>query len=277
MRVKADLGAGYRSVKGLVGGLALHTVCQEAGCPNIFECWTAGTATFLLLGDICTRACSFCEVTTGRPAPLDPEEPARVAEAVARLGLRHAVLTSVDRDDLPDGGAGVFAATIGRIRERVPGCAVEVLVPDFKGDAAALGSVMAAGPEVLNHNLETVARLQREVRTAASYGRSLALLARAKKLAPDGLVKSGLMVGLGESAEEVCGALADLRAVGVDVVTIGQYLRPTARHRPIHRYAPPEEFAAYRQHGAALGLPRVEAGPLVRSSYHAGEAREPVG
>ncbi|MBS1195591.1 MAG: lipoate-protein ligase B/lipoate synthase, partial [Actinobacteria bacterium] len=228
MRVKADLGAGYRSVKGLVGGLALHTVCQEAGCPNIFECWTAGTATFLLLGDVCTRACSFCEVTTGRPAPLDPEEPARVAEAVARLGLRHAVLTSVDRDDLPDGGAGVFAATIGHIRERVPGCAVEVLVPDFKGDAAALGTVMAAGPEVLNHNLETVVRLQREVRTAASYGRSLALLARAKKLAPDGLVKSGLMVGLGESAEEVCGALADLRAVGVDVVTIGQYLRPTA-------------------------------------------------
>jgi lipoic acid synthetase len=277
MRVRADLGPGYRDVKGLVSGLALHTVCREAGCPNIYECWAAGTATFLLLGGVCTRACSFCDVTTGRPGPPDPGEPERVAEAVARLGLRHAVLTSVDRDDLPDGGAEVFAATIRRVRERVPGCAVEVLVPDFKGNPAALATVMEARPEVLNHNVETVVRLQREVRTAASYGRSLALLARAKKLASADLVKSGLMVGLGETREEVLGALADLRAVGVDVVTIGQYLRPTARHRPIDRYAPLEEFAAYRAHGAALGLPRVEAGPLVRSSYHAGEAREAVG
>ncbi len=277
MRVRADLGAGYREVQGLVSGLGLHTVCREAGCPNIYECWAEGTATFLLLGEVCTRACSFCDVTTGRPGPLDPGEPERVAEAVARLGLRHAVLTSVDRDDLADGGAGVFAATIRRLRERVPGCAVEVLVPDFKGDPAALATVMEARPEVLNHNVETVVRLQREVRTAASYGRSLALLARAKRLAPAGLVKSGLMVGLGETREEVRGALADLRAVGVDVVTVGQYLRPTARHRPINRYAPPEEFAAYREHGAALGLPRVEAGPLVRSSYHAGEGRAAVG
>jgi len=277
MRVRADLGAGYRDVKGLVDGLSLHTVCEEAGCPNIYECWAAGTATFLLMGEVCTRACSFCDVATGRPGPLDPGEPARVAEAVARLGLRHAVLTSVDRDDLRDGGSAHFAATIERLRERVPGCAIEVLIPDFKGDPAALATVLAARPEVLNHNLETVARLQREVRTAASYGRSLALLARAKQADPARLVKSGLMVGLGETRDEVLGALADLRAVGVDIVTIGQYLRPTARHRPIDRYATPEEFAAYQAHGAALGLPRVEAGPLVRSSYHAGEAREAVG
>jgi lipoic acid synthetase len=277
MKVRARLGAAYRGVDGLVEGLGLHTVCREAGCPNIYECWAAGTAAFLLLGDVCTRACSFCDVATGRPGPVDPGEPERVAEAVARLGLRHAVLTSVDRDDLPDGGAGQFAAAIRRIRERVPGCAVEVLIPDFKGGRPALETVMAEKPEVLNHNLETVLRLQREVRTAASYGRSLALLARAKAFDPSGLVKSGLMVGLGESREEILGALADLRAVGVDLVTIGQYLRPSARHRPIHRYATPEEFAAYRAAGVALGLARVDAGPLVRSSYHAGEAREAVG
>ena len=277
MRVRASLGAGYRDVQSLVGGLTLHTVCQEAGCPNIYECWAAGTATFLLMGEVCPRACSFCDVSTGRPGPLDPGEPERVAEAVARLGLRHAVLTSVDRDDLPDGGAEVFAATVRRIRERVPGCAVEVLIPDFKGDRAALEVVMGEKPEVLNHNLETVVRLQREVRTAADYGRSLALLARAKRMSPAGLVKSGLIVGLGEAKDEVLGALADLRAVGVDIVTVGQYLRPTARNRPIHRYVTPEEFAAYRAHGASLGLSRVEAGPLVRSSYHAGEAREAAG
>jgi lipoic acid synthetase len=277
MRVRAELGAGYRGLRSLVAGLDLHTVCREAGCPNIYECWAAGTAAFLLLGDVCTRACSFCDVTTGRPGPLDPSEPARVAEAVARLGLSHAVLTSVDRDDLPDGGAAVFAETVRRIRRVVPGCAVEVLIPDFKGDRAALETVAAVEPEVLNHNTETVLRLQREVRTAAGYGRSLALLARAKQLNPVGLVKSGLMVGLGETKEEVLGALADLRAVGVDIVTIGQYLRPTARHRPIHRYVAPEEFAEYTARGEALGLPRVEAGPLVRSSYHAHRAREAVG
>jgi lipoic acid synthetase len=277
MRVRLDAGAGYRGVRSLVGDLELHTVCREAGCPNIYECWAAGTAAFLLMGDVCTRACSFCDVTTGRPGPLDPGEPDRVAEAVSRLGLRHAVLTSVDRDDLPDGGAAHFAAVVHRIRERVPGCTVEVLIPDFKGDRGSLEKIMAERPEVLNHNLETVARLQREVRTAAGYGRSLALLARAKQIDPSGLVKSGLMVGLGETREEVLGALADLRAVGADVVTIGQYLRPSARHRPIHRYAPPEEFAAYQAHGAALGFRRVEAGPLVRSSYHAGETREAAG
>jgi lipoic acid synthetase len=277
LRVRARLGTGYRGLEDLVEGLGLHTVCQEATCPNIYECWSAGTATFLLLGDVCTRACSFCDVTTGRPGPLDPGEPQRVAEAVARLGLRHAVLTSVDRDDLPDGGAEVFASAIRHIRERVPECAVEVLIPDFKGDATPLERVMAERPEVLNHNLETVLRLQREVRTAASYGRSLALLSRAKWLDPAGLVKSGLMVGLGERRDEVLGALADLRAVGVDVVTIGQYLRPTARHRPVHRYATPAEFAEYTARGEALGLSRVEAGPLVRSSYHAGEVRAAAG
>ncbi|MBP1633206.1 MAG: lipoic acid synthetase, partial [Acidobacteria bacterium] len=215
MRVRADLGGGYRGLHRLVEGLGLHTVCREAGCPNIYECWAAGTATFLLLGEVCTRACSFCGVATGRPGPVDPGEPERVAEAVARLSLSHAVLTSVDRDDLPDGGAGVFAETIRRIRQRVPGCAVEVLIPDFKGDAAALALVAEEQPEVLNHNTETVLRLQREVRTAASYGRSLALLGRARRLSPAGLVKSGLIVGMGETREEVLGTLADLRAVGV--------------------------------------------------------------
>ncbi len=277
MRVRADLGAGYRGLRNLVDGLGLHTVCQEAGCPNIYECWAAGTATFLLLGDTCTRACSFCDVATGRPEPVDPGEPARVAEAVARLGLSHAVLTSVDRDDLPDGGAAVFAEAVRQIRRRVPSCAVEVLIPDFKGDPAALETVMAERPEVLNHNTETVLRLQREVRTAASYGRSLALLARAKWMNAGGMVKSGLIVGMGETREEVLGALADLQAVGVDIVTIGQYLRPTARHRPIHRYVPLEEFAEYAARGEALGLRRVEAGPLVRSSYRARLAREAVG
>lgn len=276
MRVRVDLGRGYRGVRRLVDGLQLHTVCQEAGCPNIYECWAAGTATFLLLGGVCTRACSFCDVPTGRPGPVDPDEPARVAEAVARLNLRHAVLTSVDRDDLPDGGAGVFAAAIRHIRERVPGCAVEVLVPDFRGDAGALETVAAERPEVLNHNTETVLRLQREVRTAANYGRSLALLARARALHPGGLVKSGLIVGLGETREEVLGTLADLRAVGVDVVTIGQYLRPTPRHRAIHRYVTPAEFAEYAAVGEGLGLPHVESGPLVRSSYRAHQARAAV-
>jgi lipoic acid synthetase len=276
MRVKADLSSRYRRLRGLLRGFDLHTVCEEAGCPNIYECWAAGTATFMILGDVCTRACSFCDVTTGRPGAVDAGEPARVAEAVAALGIDHAVITSVNRDDLPDGGAAAFAATITEIRRRVPGCEVEVLVPDFKGDPDALATVLAAGPDVLNHNTETVLRLQREVRTAADYGRSLALLARARRTAPVVRVKSGLIVGLGERRAEVLGALADLRAVGVDIVTIGQYLRPTARHRPVHRYVAPEEFAVYRAHGRALGIPHVAAGPLVRSSYRAREAAEAV-
>ncbi len=274
MRVRARMGTEYTGLKKLMRGLDLHTVCEEAGCPNIYECWSQGTATLMILGDRCTRACSFCDVTTGKPTELDVFEPFRAAAAVEEMGLRHAVVTSVNRDDLDDGGSSIFAATVREIRNRVPGCSVEVLIPDFKGDRAALETVMAEKPEVLNHNTETVLRLQREVRTAASYGRSLALLARARWINPSGAVKSGLIVGLGETREEILGALADLRAVGVDIVTIGQYLRPTARHRPVHRYVHPDEFAEYRRFGESIGIARVESGPLVRSSYHARESLE---
>ena len=275
MRIKADLSTdGFRDIKKLMRGMELHTVCEEAGCPNIYECWESGTSTMMLLGDTCTRACAFCDIKTGKPNPVDPEEPRRAAAAVEEMGLRYAVLTSVDRDDLADGGAGVFAATIEAIRERVPECEIEVLIPDFKGDAKPLQTVMDARPAVLNHNTETVLRLQREIRTAANYARSLTLLARAKWANPAGVVKSGLIVGMGETEEEVLGTLADLRTVGVDLVTIGQYLRPTARHRPIDRYVHPDEFERYVEEGERLGLAHVEAGPLVRSSYHAREALE---
>jgi lipoic acid synthetase len=270
MKVRANLASeGYAELKQLMRGLELNTVCEEAGCPNIYECWESGTATLMLLGDTCTRACSFCDVSTGKPGEVDVDEPLRAAEAVQQMGLRHAVLTSVNRDDLPDGGAGIFAETVRRIRDLVPGCDVEVLIPDFKGDRSALETMVGEKPEVLNHNTETVLRLQRDIRTAANYARSLTLLARAKWLNPAGTVKSGLIVGMGETEEEVLGALADLRAVGVDLVTIGQYLRPTPRHRPIHRYVHPDEFARYRSHGESLGIGHVESGPLVRSSYHA--------
>jgi len=273
MKVKADFASeGYRDMKKLMRSEGLTTVCEEAGCPNIYECWTSGTATLMLLGERCTRACSFCDVLTGKPGEVDWDEPRRAAEAVAALNLDHAVLTSVNRDDLDDGGSRVFAETIERIHELRPHCDVEVLVPDFKGDEEALKTVMKANPAVLNHNTETVLRLQREIRTAASYGRSLALLARAKWLNPLGAVKSGLIVGMGESESEVLGALADLCAVGVDIITIGQYLRPTPRHRRIDRYVHPDEFVRYRREGDRLGLPHVEAGPLVRSSYHAKDA-----
>lgn len=277
MRVRADLStAGFRDLKKLMRGLELNTVCEAAQCPNIFECWEAGTSTLMLLGDTCTRACAFCDVATGRPSALDPGEPRRAAAAVERMGLRHAVLTSVNRDDLPDGGAMVFADTVEAIRERLPDCEVEVLIPDFAGDFAALETIMEAKPAVLNHNTETVLRLQREVRSAAGYARSLALLARVKRMNPTGIVKSGLIVGMGETEAEVLGALADLRAVGVDIVTIGQYLRPTSRHRPIARYVHPAEFERYAVEGDRLGLPHVEAGPLVRSSYHASESLEAI-
>lgn len=269
MKVTARMGEEYRDLKKLMRGLDLVTVCEEAGCPNIYECWGQGTATLMILGDKCTRACSFCNVNTGRPTELDVLEPFRAAEAVEKMNLRHAVITSVNRDDLADGGSEIFAETVRQIRDRMPDCDVEVLIPDFKGDREALERVMAAGPAVLNHNTETVLRLQRDIRTSASYGRSLALLARAKWINPNGAVKSGLIVGMGETEDEVLGALADLRAVGVDIVTIGQYLRPTARHRPIHRYVHPDEFARYAAVGDDLGLPHVESGPLVRSSYHA--------
>lgn len=269
MKVTARMDDEYLSLKKLMRSLDLHTVCEEAGCPNIYECWGMGTATLMILGDKCTRACGFCNVTTGRPTEYDVLEPFRAAEAIKSMGLSHAVITSVNRDDLADGGAEIFAATIRETRRIHPACEIEVLVPDLKGDQQALEVILAEHPEVLNHNTETVLRLQREIRTSANYGRSLALLARAKAYYPEGLVKSGLIVGMGEGKDEVLGALSDLRAIGVDIVTIGQYLRPTPRHRPIHRYVDPDEFATYREYGAEIGLPHVESGPLVRSSYHA--------
>jgi lipoic acid synthetase len=263
-----------RVVRRLVTAGRLHTVCEEAGCPNLSECWAAGTATFMLLGDRCTRACGFCLVDTRRPAPPDPGEPERVADAVAGLGLAHAVITSVARDDLPDGGASVFAATVEAVRRRCPGTTVEVLIPDCKGDPAALERIFAARPDVLNHNLETVPRLQRRVRPSASYARSLAVLARA---ADAGLVtKTGLMVGLGETRAEVEAAVADARAVGVGILTIGQYLRPSRAHLPVVRYWSPEEFDDLATRARRLGFAHVEAGPLVRSSYHARAGAEAV-
>ncbi|MGI9647255.1 MAG: lipoyl synthase [Acidimicrobiia bacterium] len=274
MRVKAVMNEGYRDVRNLMRSQGLNTVCEEAGCPNIFECWESGTATLMLLGETCTRACSFCDVKTGKPGEVDIFEPLRAADAVAAMQLQHAVLTSVNRDDLSDGGSGIFAQTIEEIRRRLPDCDVEVLIPDFKGDQEALETVMAARPAVLNHNTETVLRLQRDIRTAANYGRSLALLARAKWINPDGYVKSGLIVGMGETEEEVTSTLADLRAVGADIITIGQYLRPSPRHRPIDRYVHPDEFERYAKEGERLGFAHIESGPLVRSSYHAKEAIE---
>jgi lipoic acid synthetase len=277
MKVRAEMGEGYRDLKRLMRDQQLNTVCEEAGCPNIYECWASGTATLMLLGEMCTRACGFCDVATGRPGEVDFDEPRRAADAVVAMGLRHAVLTSVNRDDLDDGGAAIFAETVARIRDQLPSCDIEVLIPDFKGSEHALDVVMGAKPDVLNHNTETVLRLQRDVRTAASYGRSLALLARARWRNPAGVTKSGLIVGMGETEAEVMGTLADMRAVGVDVITIGQYLRPTARHRRVDRFVHPEEFARYRDMGRRLGIPHVEAGPLVRSSYHAQSAKEAVG
>ena len=276
MKIKANLGAEYRDVKKLMRGLDLHTVCEEAGCPNIFECWESGTATLMILGDTCTRACSFCNVLTGKPTELDILEPFRAAEAIRDMGLEHAVITAVDRDDLTDGGAAIWAETIRQSRVLSPSTSVEVLIGDFKGDVDDLQTVMDERPEVLNHNTETVLRLQRDIRTAANYGRSLTLLWRAAAMNPDGAIKSGLIVGMGETREEILGALADLRAVGVEIVTIGQYLRPTARHRPIHRYVHPDEFAEYKSFGEGLGIRHVEAGPLVRSSYHAKDAAAAV-
>ncbi|MFC0082394.1 lipoyl synthase [Aciditerrimonas ferrireducens] len=275
LRVPARMGAPFQGTAGVVRERRLVTVCEEAGCPNIFECWAAGTATFMINGAQCTRSCGFCEVATGRAGPLDPGEPERVADAVAALGLGHAVVTAVARDDLPDGGAGAFAATVTAIRRRCPGTTVEVLVPDFQGDPEALDAVLAARPDVVNHNLETVARLQRAVRPQAGYARSLALLARAKRAGST--TKSGVMVGLGERLEEVLGALADLRGVGVDVVTVGQYLRPSAQHLPVQRFWTPEEFEALAEAGRAMGFSYVQASPLTRSSYHAREAAQGVG
>jgi lipoyl synthase len=250
--------------------LRLNTVCEEARCPNVGECWNRGTATFMILGDVCTRACGFCAVKTGLPGlPPDPEEPRRVADAVARMGLRHAVITSVNRDDQRDGGARIFAATIREIRARIPGCAVEVLIPDFKGDWPSLQTVMDARPDVLNHNTETVPRLYRTVRPGASFRRSLELLRRSKEAGL--LTKSGIMVGLGEEWDEVLETLQAIRGSGTDILTVGQYLRPSPDHLTLVRYYTPDEFAQIREHALGLGYAHVESGPLVRSSYHAEE------
>jgi lipoic acid synthetase len=264
------MGEEYRSLKRTVKELDLVTVCEEAGCPNIYECWADGTATFMINGDRCTRACGFCLVDTRKPLAADPDEPARVAAAVARMGLAHAVVTTVARDDLPDDGAAGFAATIEAIHATSPGTAVEVLISDCRGHEASLRTIFDARPEVLNHNLETVARLQRAVRPSASYTRSLGVLARAK--AAGLTTKSGLIVGMGETFDEVLSALADLCGVGVDIVTVGQYLRPTSHHLPVARWWAPEDFERLRVAGQAMGIPHVEASPLTRSSYHARQA-----
>ncbi len=269
LRVRYRQTPALERVQALVEELELHTVCQSAACPNLPECWARGTATFMLGGNRCTRRCGFCDVVTGRPDPLDPAEPARVADAIRALGLRFAVITAVARDDLPDGGAAHFAAAIRSLRERAPGCRVEVLIPDFKGSEQALRSVLEAGPDVLNHNLETVARLQRAVRPAARYERSLELLARSARLRPDIPTKTGIMLGLGETEDEIRETLRDVVAHGCRLLTIGQYLRPGPGHLPVARYAPPEEFAMWQREALALGLREVASGPLVRSSYRA--------
>jgi lipoic acid synthetase len=274
LRVKLNQNEQYWRLKALMRGQTLHTVCEEAMCPNLGECWGRGTATFLLMGEICTRSCKFCNVKTGRPLPLDEDEPRRVAESVREMNLRHAVLTSVDRDDQPDGGAHIFANTIREIRRQQPGCTIEALIPDFKGSREALAPVMDAHPEILNHNTETVPRLSRWARPQASPERSLAVLRMAKELDPDALTKSGIMVGLGETHDELLEVMDSLRAVEVDILTIGQYLQPTKQHLPIARFYPPDEFRELSEEGYARGFKWVESAPLVRSSYHAdGQAR----
>ncbi len=269
IKARAPVGPNYERLVDLMRGLKLHTVCEEARCPNIGDCWNRGTATFMILGDVCTRACGFCAVKTGLGGPIDPLEAVRVAEAVARMGLRHAVITSVNRDDQPDGGAAVFAACIDEIRRRIPGCTVEVLIPDFKGDEKALRTVIDARPDILNHNTETVPRLYRTVRPGARFSRSLELLRRSKEA---GLAtKSGIMVGLGEEWEEVLDCIRAIRDAGTDILTVGQYLRPSLKHLPLLRYYTPAEFAQIGAFARGLGFRHVESGPLVRSSYHAEE------
>ena len=272
LRAPAPAGENYQELKELIGRLRLHTVCESAACPNVGECWNRRTATFMILGNVCTRRCGFCAVSKGAPLAVDYDEPRRVADAVAALGLRFAVITSVNRDDRKDGGAELFALTIRAIRERVAGCGVEVLIPDFQGSLPAVETVMQAAPDVLNHNTETVPRLYRQVRLGARYQRSLEVLAYARQIAPACPTKSGLMLGLGETMREVLQVMADLRAHGVDVLTLGQYLRPSPKHLPIVRYVAPEEFAELRRAGEEMGFAHVESGPLVRSSYHASDA-----
>jgi lipoyl synthase len=275
LRVKFFGGERYQHVKRIMRTLDLHTVCESARCPNMGECWEHGTATFMILGDICTRACGFCAVPSGKPVgPPDEEEPLRVAEAAANMGLRYVVVTSVNRDDQPDGGAHIFVRTIEEIRKRIPGCKIEVLIPDFRGDWKALDTVLAVKPDILNHNTETVPRLYRQVRKGALYERSLELLRRSKETRPDVPTKTGMMLGLGEEQEEVLATMRELAAQGTDILTLGQYLQPTREHLPVVRFVHPREFAEYKRLGEEMGFKHVEAGPLVRSSYHAFDQAE---
>ena len=274
LKVKAPGGPTYLALKHMMRDLKLHTVCEEAHCPNIGECWEHKAATFMILGDVCTRNCAYCAVAHGTPTALDPDEPVRLAEAVAQMGLRHVVITSVDRDDLPNGGAEIFAASIAEIRRRLPETSIEVLIPDFKGNPTALRIVVEAKPDILNHNLETIERLYRIARPGGRYPRALELLRRAKELDADLLTKSGIICGLGEDWDELLGAMRDVRAQSVDILTLGQYLRPSDQHLPIARWYTPDEFAELKQFGLGLGYRHVESGPLVRSSYHAWEQVE---
>src|SRR5438034_11451517 len=274
LKVKAPGGPNYVALKHMMRDLKLHTVCEEAHCPNIGECWEQRAATFMILGDVCTRNCAYCAVAHGTPAPLDLDEPVRLAEAVGRLELEHVVITSVDRDDLPNGGAELFAECIAAIRTRSPETSVEILIPDFKGSETALRIVVDAKPDILNHNLETIARLYRLARPGGRYPRALELLRRAKQMDPGMLTKSGVICGLGEEWDELLGAMQDLRTQGVDILTLGQYLRPSPGHLPIARYYSPDEFAELKRIGLAMGYRHVESGPLVRSSYHAWEQVE---
>jgi lipoyl synthase len=271
LKIKLTTGEPYQELKQVMRSKTLHTVCEEARCPNIYECWANRTATFMILGDICTRACRFCAVKTGLPTELDLQEPERVAEAAEQMGLKHCVVTSVARDDLKDGGASIFAATVKAIRKRMPFCSVEVLIPDFLGNSESLQIVMDVNPDILNHNIETVARLSNRVRAKAKYPRSLELLRRAKEMKPDIPTKSSIMLGLGETYEEILQAMDDLRAVDCNILTLGQYLQPSSSHLDVFRYVHPDEFAALKEEGLKRGFSHVESAPFVRSSYHAHE------
>ena len=277
LKVRAPGGENYARLKHLMRELDLHTVCEEAHCPNVGECWEHGTATFMILGDVCTRNCAYCAVAHGRPPKFDPAEPSRVAEAVAQMRLQHAVITSVDRDDLPDYGAWAFAETIREIHARVPDCSVEVLVPDFQGDEDSIRLVLDAGPEIYNHNTETVPRLYKRCRPGGRYERVLGIFRYAKRMAPQIPTKTGIILGMGETNEEVLATMRDLREVDVDILTLGQYLRPSSSHIELDRYVTPDEFRALREAGLAMGFRHVESGPLVRSSYHAWEQVQAAG
>ena len=277
LKVQAPGGSNYLRLKNLMRELDLHTVCEEAHCPNVGECWQHGTATFMILGDVCTRNCAYCAVAHGRPPKFDPAEPERVAQAAAQMSLQHVVLTSVDRDDLPDFGAWAFAETIRQIHAQVPGCSVEVLVPDFQGRESSIRTVLEAGPEIYNHNTETVPRLYKKCRPGGRYARVMDIFTMSKRIAPNIPTKTGIILGMGETIEEVVATMKDLREVDVDILTLGQYLRPSADHIPIDRYVTPEEFAQLKREGMAMGFRHVEAGPLVRSSYHAWEQVQAAG